>query len=471
MQEIAFDGTFEGWVTSARAALRGELSPDRISWANPQTSQAQLFEAASLAPEAGPSNFRVPKRFLELSRWVSCHRSEIRWQFLYRALWRLTHGEPQLLNIAMDPDTYELLKMEKSVHHDVHKMRAFVRFREVTTDTGAWFVAWYQPDHYIVPLNAEFFHDRFASMHWSILTPDECLHWDGTALRFSEGVDRSAAPAEDEVEDLWRTYYRNTFNPARLKVSTMKQHMPRRFWKEMPETRDIPAMIAESALQTNSMINISAAKSPATKFTLFEVPTTTDLSELARAAQSCRGCPLWKDATCAVFGEGPRDARVLVVGEQPGDQEDRAGKPFIGPAGQLLNRAFAAAGINRDELYLTNSVKHFKWTPRGKRRLHAKPSAREAAACRPWLEAEINIVQPDLIVCLGGTAARTISGEEIRVTELRGQSIATEFGAPALITLHPSALLRLPDGADPDVEFTRFVEDLKKIVPFLHATQ
>jgi DNA polymerase len=197
-----------------------------------------------------------------------------------------------------------------------------------------------------------------------------------------------------------------------------------------------------------------------------QVPATEDLGVLAEAAQTCRACSLWKNATCAVFGQGPVTARIMVVGEQPGDQEDRAGKPFVGPAGQLLNRALQAAGLKREALYLTNAVKHFKWTPRGKRRIHAKPSAREAAVCRPWLEAEIRALKPQLLVCLGGTAARSVCGVEIRVTEQRGQLIPTEFGVPALITLHPSALLRLPEGADPDAEFAKFVADLQRVAAF-----
>jgi DNA polymerase len=150
----------------------------------------------------------------------------------------------------------------------------------------------------------------------------------------------------------------------------------------------------------------------------------------------------------------------MVVGEQPGDQEDRTGRPFVGPAGQLLNRALRAAGVERADLYVTNAVKHFKWTPSGKRRLHAKPGAREIAACRPWLEAEVRAVRPGLIVCLGATAARSVTGGDVRVTEMRGQIVSSTFGIPALITLHPSALLRLPDGADPEAEFGDFVRDL-----------
>jgi len=193
-------------------------------------------------------------------------------------------------------------------------------------------------------------------------------------------------------------------------------------------------------------------------------PPIGTLAKLARAAETCRACPLWKNATQVVFGEGPAKARIVIVGEQPGDQEDLAGRPFVGPAGKLLDRALAAAGLDRSEVYVTNAVKHFKWKPSGKRRLHAKPNAREMAACRPWLEAQLNRIRPALIICLGASAAQSICGSGIKVTQERGKKLPTEFGIPALITLHPSALLRLPEGADREAEFKRFVADLKRAV-------
>jgi DNA polymerase len=197
------------------------------------------------------------------------------------------------------------------------------------------------------------------------------------------------------------------------------------------------------------------------------VPVTNDWRKIRAAAAGCRACPLWRNATCTVFGEGPRSARVIVVGEQPGDQEDRAGKPFIGPAGKLLDRALAAAGVDRNEVYVTNAVKHFKWSPKGKRRLHEKPNAREVAACRPWLEKEIGLLRPALIVCLGATAAYSVAGPGIKVTMSRGEIRSTDFAIPALITLHPSALLREPDRVKAEAAFDAFVSDLRKIRRFI----
>lgn len=193
------------------------------------------------------------------------------------------------------------------------------------------------------------------------------------------------------------------------------------------------------------------------------VPASNDLKVIRAAALHCRACPLWRNATCTVFGEGPARAEVMLIGEQPGDQEDRAGHPFIGPAGKLLDRAIEAAGLERDAFYVTNAVKHFKWTPQGKRRLHAKPTAREMAACRPWLEAEVRVLKPALLVCLGSTAAQQVVDKTVRVTQARGTLLENDFGVPALITVHPSSLLRRAAGGDPEKDFEDFVADLKKI--------
>jgi DNA polymerase len=175
------------------------------------------------------------------------------------------------------------------------------------------------------------------------------------------------------------------------------------------------------------------------------LPDTLNLDRLAEAAQHCQGCDLYKNATQAVFGEGARHAGLMMIGEQPGDQEDLTGKPFVGPAGRLLDDVLLEVGIPRDEVYVTNAVKHFKWTPRGKRRLHGKPTAREVAACRPWLEMEIRSVQADMIVCLGATAAQSLLGSKFRITQQRGEVLKTEFAHWLLATWHPSAILRAPD--------------------------
>jgi uracil-DNA glycosylase family protein len=193
-------------------------------------------------------------------------------------------------------------------------------------------------------------------------------------------------------------------------------------------------------------------------------PNTSSLGTLKSAAKTCTACHLYKHATQTVFGEGAKGAKLMLLGEQPGDQEDLAGKPFVGPAGKILDRALGDAGIDRGEVYVTNTVKHFKWEPRGKRRIHKKPNSREIAACRPWLEAELRVVRPGLLVCLGATAAQSIFGPKFRVTRDRGKVLNSELAPKVLATVHPSSLLRQPDEKSREREYKLFVADLRAAI-------
>jgi DNA polymerase len=203
------------------------------------------------------------------------------------------------------------------------------------------------------------------------------------------------------------------------------------------------------------------------------IPTSPTLPLLREIARGCQACDLYKTGTQTVFGEGRRSARAIFVGEQPGDSEDRIGRPFVGPAGKLLDKALEAAGIDRDLVYVTNVVKHFKWTARGKRRLHEKPNAREIAACRPWLDAEIALLHPSVVVCLGATAAQALLGKSFKVTQMRGEIVAAEFAPAVMATVHPSSLLRAPDDETRHRETERFIRDLSRIAPLVmqHAEQ
>ncbi|MDB6037474.1 MAG: phage polymerase-related protein [Verrucomicrobiales bacterium] len=190
-------------------------------------------------------------------------------------------------------------------------------------------------------------------------------------------------------------------------------------------------------------------------------PNTLSLKKLREVAKQCKACPLWKTGTQTVFGEGLRTARVMLVGEQPGNDEDLAGKPFVGPAGKLLDRALFEAGIDRSQVYITNAVKHFKWEAKGKRRIHKKPNSREIAACRPWLEAELDILKPDLLICLGATAAQSLLGREFKVTQHRGELIDLPLARHVMATVHPSSILRAPDEETRRIEMERFIADLR----------
>ncbi|WP_158884110.1 UdgX family uracil-DNA binding protein [Rhodanobacter sp. L36] len=455
------------WRTHARALLADGLLPSDVQW--------QVGEIAGLLPaDASPADDKpavktgtVPREFLSLADTVLAHADARRHAVLYRLLWRMTHGERHVLGIASDDDVAWCEQAAKAVRRDMHKMKAFVRFREVKQLEGSVFIAWFEPSHAILSRVAPFFVRRFAGMHWSILTPARSVHWDGQTLTFGAGAQKGDAPNEDALEALWLTYFANVFNPARLKVQAMKNEMPVRYWKNLPEAVLIPGLIRDATARMDAMVQ-SAPTTPKK-----HIPAPVEriamslpdgsIDALRRQAQQCRACPLWEPATQTVFGEGRDDARVMVIGEQPGDQEDLAGRPFVGPAGQLFDRALAQAGIARDALYITNTVKHFKFEPRGKRRLHARANAQEQAACRPWLLAEIERVAPKAIVCLGAMAAQAIFGRSFRLLEQRGQWIDLDDGTRAFATVHPSYLLRLPDERARHEATAHFVRDLSML--------
>jgi uracil-DNA glycosylase len=349
--------------------------------------------------------------------------------------------------------------MAAAVERDAHKMQAFVRFRRLAgpeparepgyrdnrppdTPTGDWYVAWHRPDHHVLARVAPFFVDRFHGMRWSILTPDASAHWDGQALRLGPGVPARQAPGDDELDDLWRTYYAATFNPARINLRATRRELPVRHWPTLPEARLIAPLAAQARRRADSMTD-PALTTSARAF--FPAAADAPLSQLAEAARHCQGCPLYGPATQTVFGEGPPDARIMLVGEQPGNDEDLAGRPFVGPAGAVLDEALTAAGVDRRTIYLTNAVKHFKFEPRGRWRIHQRPRGREVQSCRPWLLAEIDRVRPDVLVALGATAASALFGPQVTPGRDRGRPVASALAPVCLVTYHPSAVLRAND--------------------------
>ncbi|MEM0927266.1 MAG: UdgX family uracil-DNA binding protein, partial [Planctomycetota bacterium] len=302
-----------------------------------------------------------------------------------------------------------------------------------------------------------FFARRFDCMRWTIMTPEESASWDGQQLDFGPGMPRSAAPSGDELESLWKSYYANIFNPARIKMKAMQAEMPKKHWPTMPETELIDKLLREAPRRVDKMIAQTDAMVTAKAF----IPKTDSLDELREASLACQGCELCHPATQTVFGIGPRDASLMLIGEQPGDQEDEVGMPFVGPAGQLLNEVLAEVGIHREDIYVTNAVKHFKFSRNGKRRLHKKPSSREVAACRHWLDAEIELVRPRQIVCLGATAAGVIFGPNFQLTRRRGIVEKTDAADWTMATYHPSALLRARENAS--AMRVALVDDFKKV--------
>lgn len=479
------DTDFDGWRKAARALALTDVKPAEVSW-RVKGATPDLFEdqAETTLPEVPAGVFSVPAKFVELAETAILHRDEGRFGLLYRLLWRL-RANHDLMEIATDPDITQAHAMARAVRRDEHKMHAFVRFREIGREREARYVAWFEPEHHIVERAAPFFARRFADMPWSILTPELCAHWDGSQISFTQGVAKSEAPSEDRLEEVWRRYYASIFNPARLKVKAMEKEMPKKYWRNLPEAALIKPLIAAASQRTGAMIaeegtvphkpqkrveetaqrTVQGTVKETIEEAMMTRPKASDdsaaLKALREEAAHCRACPLWKDATQTVFGEGPDHAPLMLVGEQPGDKEDLAGHPFVGPAGQMLDRALKEAGIDRSKVYVTNAVKHFKFVPRGKIRLHQKPATPEIRACRQWYERELATVRPTLVVALGATAAQSVFGKIMPINKNRGHITELDGGVQALITVHPSYLLRLPDEDARLREYDRFVEDLK----------
>jgi len=448
---------FDGWRTAARALVLADVPPENVVW-QIGDGATDLFGGAP-APIAEPqqAGFSVARAFIDLARSVVCHSEPERFALLHAALARLRQ-QPRLIEDHADPLVRRLERLAKEVRRDIHKMRAFLRFREVTDPDGARFVAWFEPDHHIVRINADFFVNRFASMRWTIMTPELSLDWDGDTLREAPGATRADAPEGDPLEETWKTYYASIFNPARVKIGAMLKEMPRKYWKNMPETALVPGLIAGAQAREAGMV---AASREALAKDGIGANRVGAWEALRQEAAGCTRCPLYKPATQTVFGEGRVDAPLMFIGEQPGDQEDLAGKPFVGPAGQVFDKALAAAGIDRASAYVTNAVKHFKYEQRGKRRIHAKPNGNEIEACRWWIDQERDLIQPKLTVALGATAARSMLGKVVTISGARGQPHRLADGGEGWVTVHPSYLLRIQDRAQADEEYARFVEDLK----------
>ena len=553
-----FAGTTHAPPPEALATCVGADShradPSAAHAGQPNGQTAHAAEAAVAAGSAGSAvepgpgapAVSVPASFLELCKTVILHRDPGRFGLLYRLLWRLVH-EPGLRHDPLDADRVQAAHLAHAVRRDMHKMKAFVRFRTVEDEPfknspqlGPLHVAWFEPEHYIVEAVAPFFARRFTQMRWVILTPQCSVRWGvvgpharhavsslppegaspalgrpggglgvrseepearvegapaaasaGAALRaleFGPGAQKEDAPPADAGEQLWLTYYQHIFNPARLKLKMMQQEMPRRYWKNLPEAQLISALAAQAQQRSAAMV-AQAPAAPRRRIPVFEASAAAaararssqtlnhqperagplTLPELRQATDRCRECPIGAHATQSVFGEGPSDARLFIVGEQPGDQEDLRGRPFVGPAGQLFDQAVGVLGWQRDALYVTNAVKHFKYELRGKRRIHKTPSQREAAACLHWLDSELAQVQPRAAVALGATAARALLGRPVAVLRERGQWFTRPDGLRVLVTLHPSALLRA-DPASRAQAFQAWVNDLQQAASLMHAS-
>ena len=473
---------FEAFRQNARRLVAAGVPPENVEWQVAGAADHDLFAADETplpAASANGQSLTVPAAFVPLCKSVLLHSDPGRFGLLYRLLWRLTH-ETALRHDPLDADVLTAERLAKAVRRDQHKMTAFVRFRTVAASEAGQpelQVAWFEPDHHIVEATAPFFARRFPNMHWAILSPRRSVEWfpaEGDIpgrLQLAAGARRDQAPPADAGESLWLTYYASIFNPARLKLAMMQKEMPRRYWHNLPEAKLIGELSAQAMTRSGGMIE-QAPTVVARRIRPLEpkvrkpvesrhvVQVIQDIRQLKTATDRCRECPIGEFATQSVAGIGPLNAGLMVVGEQPGDHEDLRGEPFVGPAGKLFDRAVAELGWQRDRLYITNAVKHFKFEMRGRRRIHKTPGQLEMETCLHWLEDELRLVQPHAILALGGTAARSIMGRPVAVMKERGQWMTDPQGRPVLVTLHPSALLR----ADPQhsaENFAQWLDDLR----------
>jgi len=444
-------GVWQAWRNAARLAISHGIPPHEITW----NGGDDLFGDQSLPSEPGVEAVHVPPEFIRIASSVVWHSAPERFSFLYEALWRLAKGDRAALSQA-DPLGRRLGVMAKSVGRDIHKMHAFVRFRELPTEgERRSFGAWFEPEHNTLEPGADFFAKRFADMDWLIATPGLTARFHGGRLTFEPGSSKPDLP-DDASEALWATYFANIFNPARIKLDAMRSEMPQKYWKNLPETRLIPSMLADAEERVQRMREAGATeprRGAAAVSTRYReklalpdgMPST--LEEAKLAARHCQRCGLCEAATQTVWGEGNPNARIMIVGEQPGDREDLAGRPFVGPAGQLLHGIMGDAGLDPSTVWLTNAVKHFKFTPRGRKRIHQNPNRGEIERCRWWLGLELGMVKPTITMALGASAAFALTGDASPLSRRRGTIETGIHGGPVLISWHPSFILREQDKA------------------------
>lgn len=474
MRTIEIDGEFDDFRQKARSLARERVHPREVTWREPKGEGPTLsmfssadFTDASFAKSENrahelQADVRVTPEFMRLAEAVAHSSAPGKWDLLYRLLWRLTFENKRLLEIMTDDDVKEALDIQKKIKREIHKIHAFVRFERVDDPeepAGERYLAWIKTDHPCLKLAAPFFQRRFGDRSFSIFTPFESAHWNRKDLTFDSGV-ASAPHRGESMDDLWKSYYKSSYNPARINISMMKKELPVRYWNALPEAEIIRDLIQQTPELLRKMAKNQNVRA--------EPPNTNDLGTLAKALKSCQACPLFESATHAVMGEGPAQARVMIIGEQPGDHEDLAGRPFVGPAGQLLDRVMNGIGLLRENVYVTNAVKHFKWKPvaGSKERLHQRASGSEMHACKPWLEREVEALRPDVIVCLGATAAQTIFGRVVKISDFKDQVIKDNPYAPTvLVSYHPSAILRAVDKKE-----ARDLEDaLSRTLALAHA--
>jgi DNA polymerase len=428
---LARETDWDGWRRATRTLVLAGTDPAEVTWS--------VGGTADPLPDAAGS-FSLSRALVDMAALAIQGREPERFGLLYSLVHRAHHGE-RIFDQPDDPDLRLAQRLAFAVRAEAHRMRTHLRFLPVQDSDGPRLLGWYAPAHYVLEANAQLIARRFPADPLSIVTPDGSAHWDGTALRFGAGL---TDPADDATLAAW-----------------WDAHHAAVLADAAPGTSVPEAEALDEAPRPPSLPPLGPVVLPQ--------PRDPDIHHAGREAADCRRCDLWQPAIQTVFGEGPAGAAAMFIGEQPGDQEDVIGRPFVGPAGQLLDRAMEAAGIDRRTIYITNAVKHFKFTPRGRRRIHQPPDAAEIATCRFWLDVERVRLHPRLLVLMGGSGARAVLGRPVAVTRERGQPFRLADGQMAFLTVHPSYLLRIPDEAQKAREYDAFLRDLRAVKALMDA--
>ena len=428
MRHVTLGGEtdFAGWRGHARALALAGIPPEEVGW--------RVGSRPTPAPNSGESKggFSVPRAVVQLAGQVVQAREADRFDLLYRLIRRAQAGA-LALDDRTDPELTRARGLALAVRAEGHRLRAQLRYLAIE----GRYVGWFEPIHHVLEGAAPLLARRFPDVAVSVLTPGASAHWDASGLCFGPAAEAAAVPDDAGLEAYWRGYGAEMLAASRPETSIPEaEPLVEDPWP--PDRAPLGPVVMPAAGDSG-------------------------VAQAAREAAECRRCPLYGPATQTVFGEGPAGARMVFVGEQPGDQEDVVGRPFVGPAGQMLDRALVEAGIDRRSVYVTNAVKHFKFTPRGKRRIHQTPDAEEVRACAFWLDVERVRLRPELIVLLGGTAARAVLGRAVTIGRERGRPIRLSETETAFVTVHPSFLLRVPDEEAKRREYRAFVEDLRKV--------
>lgn len=482
--QLANEIDFEGWRTAARSLLAQSITPENVKW-RISSKIPELFDTPVFMPtQMLDPQLSVPRDFFELCKTAILYRDPLRFDLLYRLLWRI-RKERDLLQ-SLDSDVVDVKSMAQAVMSDLQNMKSSMRFESVhiRENDKLWsgFVAWFEPSHFIVQASGSFFIERLPNTRWFILTPDICMHWDGKVLSDSPGKRKVEEPGPDDEDKIWRAYHRSISDQAWLKVPAMQSQIPKNHWRNLPEAERLPngfinidnrknAVSIVKPIEAEQNIGKSVAKKEMGFISNLDVMgVKAALHRLNIEMLANIEFKLAEYSTQAVLGSGVAPSDIMLLAEQPSELDDLAGELFIGPLGKVLDQALQDAGMERPGVYVTNLLKHFKFRLQGFRRLPLKPGVENIKIYLPWLQGEIDIVQPRLIVAMGSMAAHTMTGKTPDMEVDRGKIFPVSDGRQVLVTYHPAFILGTSDKATRRLRYETLVADLKLAAKVLIST-